>query len=209
MPLLALIVSCSGNSRSNPANEEAISTRTVDVESRTFYDLFKEIKPQEITDNVFELVHRNYLITAGTDTTFNSMVASHGGFGELISLPVTWTYIVQNRYTWEVMRQNQIYTLTFFDDLHIDNVLYFARGSGRDTDKMKNHPFTYVATPSGNPAYKEASMIIECKLLEYTTVRPENFQSEVGKEFAARDFASAGQYREMVFGEITTVWVRK
>lgn len=52
-------------------------------------------------------------------------------------------------------------------------------------------------------------MIIECKLLESTTVKPENYHSEVGKNFSTRDFENAKQYREMAFGEITNVWVRK
>lgn len=209
LPLLAFMLSCSNAPKPSAEIQEPVSTRTMDVENRTFDDLFTAMQANDITDNVFQLVHRNYLITSGTSETYNSMVASHGGFGELWSLPVTWAYIVSNRYTWEVMLENQTYTLTFFDDLHKDNVLYFAKESGRNTDKMKKHPFTYVDTPSGNPAYKEARMIIECKLLESTTVKPENYHSEVGKNFSTRDFENAKQYREMAFGEITNVWVRK
>lgn len=155
LPLLAFMLSCSNAPKPSAEIQEPVSTRTMDVENRTFDDLFTAMQANDITDNVFQLVHRNYLITSGTSETYNSMVASHGGFGELWSLPVTWAYIVSNRYTWEVMLENQTYTLTFFDDLHKDNVLYFAKESGRNTDKMKKHPFTYVDTPSATRLIKK------------------------------------------------------
>ena len=52
---------------------------------------FIEIDPQELTDNVFKLIGRDWmLITAGDERRCNTMTASWGGLGVLWNANVTF-----------------------------------------------------------------------------------------------------------------------
>jgi flavin reductase (DIM6/NTAB) family NADH-FMN oxidoreductase RutF len=54
----------------------------------------------------------------------------------------------------------------------------FGKQSGRTTDKMKKTKLTAIQTPAGNMTFKEAKIIIECKLFEITTVSPNDFHDQ-------------------------------
>ena len=172
-----------------------------------FDELFTEIEPTDISDNVFKLFGKDYtVITAGNDSYFNSMTAAYGGFGIQFGLPSTWCFLRANRYTLDFIRGEQAYTMCWFDDEYKDAVLYFGSISGRNSDKMANNPLTYVITPDGNIAYKESILILECKLMQITTVSPDDFYFQKGKEFVEKGFEDAQDYHKLVFGEITKVW---
>ena len=214
---LAFLLSCGGNTSSvkTPVNDDKAepkteTTKTVDVKDKSFDELFKKVQPAELTDNVFKLVGEDYtVITSGEGEKYNSMTASYGGWGRLFEEPVTWCFLRANRYTLELMKESKTYTMTYFADEYKDQVMYFGSVSGRDSEKMKNHKLTPVQTPDGTPAYKEAKLIVECKLMEVTTVNPADFYMEKGKSFVEEAYAEAKDYHKLVFGQITNVWVRK
>jgi flavin reductase (DIM6/NTAB) family NADH-FMN oxidoreductase RutF len=64
-------------------------------------------------------------------------------------------------------------------------------------------------TPAGNMSFKEAKLIIECKLFQVTTVSPNDFQTEEARKFIVDAFNETKDYHKIVFGEITNVWIRK
>jgi flavin reductase (DIM6/NTAB) family NADH-FMN oxidoreductase RutF len=196
------------NTAQKPAKEN--SSEMKPVKEKTFDELFQQVQPTELTGNVFKLVGQDFtVITAGKESDFNSMTASYGGWGQLFDLSSTWCFLRANRYTLEYIKKEQSYTMTYFEDKYKDQVLYFGSKSGRDSDKMKNNPFTYVKTPSGNITYKEAKLVIECKLMEITTVNPSDFYLDKGKKFVEEAYEEAKEYHKLVFGEITHVWVKK
>lgn len=190
--------------------EEIITELTQNqLEEKTFDELFKSIPASEISENVFKLVGTDYtVITAGTETDYNSMVASWGGFGILFNKPTTWCMLRANRYTLEYMKKTEIYTMSYFDDVYKEQIMLFGTKSGRDSEKMKEHTLNEVKTPSGSMSYKEAKLIIECKLTEITTVSPKDYYSEEGKQFVIDAYKEAKDYHKLVFGEITGVWIR-
>ena len=51
--------------------------------------------------------------------------------------------------------------------------------------------------------------MLECNLVEVTTVSPDDFYTEEGRKFVVDAHAETGEYHKMVFGEITNVWRRK
>lgn len=180
------------------------------VKDKSFEQLFKKIEPTDLTDNVFKLVGQDYsVITAGSDSLYNSMTASYGGWGQLFDNPTTWCFLRANRYTLELMKKERTYTMSYFPDQYKKEVLYFGSKTGRDTDKMKDNKLTFVKTPEGNITYKEAKLVIECKLVEVTTVNPDDFYTEKGKTFVQDAKKDANDYHKLVFGEITNVWIRK
>jgi len=208
------LISCTGQTSKEdksetPSNTESL-TEKKDVTNMEFNELFKPVSPEDLTDNVFKLVGKDYtVITAGKADHYNSMTASFGGWGQLFSKPTTWCFLRANRYTLEVIRKENTYTMSYFEDEYKEQVLFFGSKSGKDTDKMKESALTMVQTPSGDVSYKEASLIIECKLTEVTTVSPNDFYTQEGKDFVTGAYEEAKDYHKLVFGEITNVWVKK
>jgi flavin reductase (DIM6/NTAB) family NADH-FMN oxidoreductase RutF len=198
--LVGLLAACADN-QTKP---------TVEVKDKAFSDLFRPITAVEMTGNVFKLVGQDFtVITAGTEADYNSMTASWGGWGILFEEPVTWCFLRANRYTLEYMKKSETYTMTYFDDQYKDQVMLFGTKSGRDTDKMKEHKLTPVLTPSGNMAYKEAKLIIECALGEVTSVHPDDFYAEKGRTFVEDAYEEVNDYHKLIFGKITMIWVKK
>ena len=56
---------------------------------------------------------------------------------------------------------------------------------------------------------KEAKLIIECVLTAITTPDPSDFYSQESKDYIDEAYKDANDYRKLVFGEITHVWVKK
>jgi len=175
-----------------------------------FEQLFLKIDAEQLKDNVFKLVGKDWTcITAGNDSLFNSMTASFGGWGILFNKPVTWCILRANRYTLELIRKEKKYTMCYFDDKYKNELLLFGSKSGRNSNKMKETKLTAIKTPEGNIAYKEARLIIECKLSQITTVKPEDFYSEDAKKFIVEACNELKDCHKLVFGEITAIWIKK
>ena len=88
-------------------------------------------------------------------------------------------------------------------------MLFLGSESGRYSEKMKEVKLTSVLTPSGNISYKEARLIIECKLSATTTANPNDFCIQEDIDAINEAYKEANVYRKFVFGEITHVWVKK
>jgi len=177
-----------------------------------FEELFKEISTRELCDNfnVFTLVGEDfYAITAGKENQYNSMIGSGGGLGLLFKKPTTWCLIKQDRYTLELIQKEQTYTLSYFPNEYKNQMLFLGRKSGRDSAKMKEVELTSVQTPSGDMSFREARLIIECELTAITTPTPDDFISQESKDYIDEAYKDESDYRKLVFGEITRVWVKK
>jgi flavin reductase (DIM6/NTAB) family NADH-FMN oxidoreductase RutF len=178
-------------------------------EEMNFGQLFKQISPEEICDNVFTLVGKAFpVITAGKEDHYNSMTASGGGLGMLFKKPTTWCILQANRYTLEMIQKEQTYTMSYFPNEYKEQILFLGSKSGRDSEKMKEVKLTSVQTPSGEMSFKEARLIIECKLTELTTPNPNDFCTQEAKDYIDEAYKDANEIRKYVFGEITHVWVK-
>lgn len=173
-------------------------------------EIFKPISATEISDNVFKAFGTDWAcITSIEDSMTNSMTASFGGWGILFGKPVVWCFLRANRYTLELIRESKQFTVSYFDDQYKDQLLLFGSKSGRNSNKMKETRLTFVKSPDGNVSYKEARLILECKLINITTVHPEDFYTEEAKQFIQSGYHDARDYHKFVFGEIIHVWIRK
>lgn len=175
-----------------------------------FEQLFKQITPEEISDDVFTLVGKVLpVITAGTPDSCNAMVASGGGMGLHFRSPATWCVFASKRYTLELIKKEQAYTLSYFPDSYREQFMLLGKKSGRDTSKMKDVELTLIETPLGNMAFEEARLIIECKLTQITAAHADDFYSEESKAYLAEAYKDPGDIRQYVFGKINRVWVKK
>ncbi len=218
--LAIALQSCCNNNASKQAEEyvgeecdvdkQTTSLTREEIKSLSFSELFDTIDVKNIKEDVFTLIGEDYgILTAGTSEKFNSMVTSWGGWGIVFGKPGVFHILHSNRYTLEQIREQQAYTVSFFDEQFKDDIMQFGMKSGRDSNKMKETKLTGVQTPNGNPAYKEAKIILECRLAEVTTVAPEDFYDEEDRKFVVDAHTETGEYHKLVLSQITKAWARK
>jgi flavin reductase (DIM6/NTAB) family NADH-FMN oxidoreductase RutF len=123
--------------------------------------------------------------------------------------PSTWCIFQTTRYTLELIEKEQRYTLSYFSDEYKKQITFLGTKSGRDSEKMKEVELTSIQTPSGNISFKEAGLIIECKLTMLTIPTPNDFYAQEAKEYINEMYKDANEYRKFAFGEITHVWVNR
>ncbi len=185
-------------------------TNPANIKEMTFDQLFKQISPEEISDNVFKLVGKDfYAITAGKENHYNSMIGSGGGLAVLFKKPTIWCIIRADRYTLELIEKERTYTLSYFPNEYRAQMLFLGSKSGRDSKKMKEVKLTSVLTPSGDMSFKEARLIFECKLTQLTTPSPNEFCTQEARDYVNDAYKEETHYRKYVFGEITHVWIKR
>ena len=186
------------------------TTKPKTIREMNFEQLFLQITPEEITDNVFTLVGKDfYVITAGKEEQSNSMIASGGGMGLLFKKPTTWCTLRSDRYTLEMIQKENTYTISYFPNEYREQMFFLGSKSGRDSDKMNEVNLTPVQTTSGDMSYKEARLILECRLTQITTPNPSDFYTPEAKDYLKEAYKTESDFRKYVFGEITCVWVKK
>ena len=101
-----------------------------------FMSEFKRISPEEINDNPFKLIGKDWgLVTGGTKDGFNTMTISWGGIGVMWNKPVAFTFIRPQRYTYEFLEKDDIFTISFYDESYRKALSLCGSKSGRDINK--------------------------------------------------------------------------
>lgn len=124
-----------------------------------------EIALSELNFNPFEKIGKDwFLVTAGDEKGFNTMTASWGFMGVIWGKNVFETVVRHNRYTYEFMEKNDLFTISFFDEAERDALKFCGSHSGRDCDKAKETGLTPFFT-DGTTAFEEAKLVFVCRKL--------------------------------------------
>ncbi|HPS56605.1 MAG TPA: flavin reductase [Spirochaetota bacterium] len=165
---------------------------------------FKTTTPSDITDNVFKLISRDWmLVTAGGTGKFNTMTASWGGLGHLWNRDVCFIFIRPSRHTFSFLENNTAFTLSFFTEEYRSALKLCGAKSGRDIDKVKETGLTPVQSATGNIYFSEARLVIECGKIYRQDISPEFFLDPgIASNY------SGGDYHRLYIGEIKSVLTR-
>lgn len=167
---------------------------------------FKKIDLSECTFNPCKLIGKDWmLLTAGTADNFNTMTASWGQIGVLWNRDVFTCYIRPNRYTYEFVEKNELFTASFFGEEYRDALKFCGSKSGRDYDKAKETGLTPIDI-EGTAAFDEANMIFVCRKLYKDSLKEEGFLTDDG---IANTFFSSDPYHERYIAEIVAVYVKE
>ena len=166
---------------------------------------FKEVGIKSLNFNPFTKIGSEWmLITAGDQSGYNTMTASWGGLGVLWGKNVATCYIRPQRYTKEFVDTRDTFTLSFYPAEKKDALSYLGKVSGRDEDKVKKVGFTPAFT-NGNAYFEEAELVLVCRKMSRTPLRPEQFLDETvdGRWYPNKD------YHEMYIAEVIDVLVKE
>ena len=165
---------------------------------------YKKIAANKIPGNIIKMLTDDWmLVTAGNTDKFNMMTANWGGLGSMFGKPVAFCFIDPTRHTFELMENNDTYTLTFYSEAHREALNLCGSKSGKSIDKVAETGLTPITTSAGSKAFSEAWLVIECKKMISQTITPEAISDpEVKKAWSGK------QLRKMFVGEIINVWVK-
>lgn len=165
----------------------------------------KKIDLTTLTDNVFNLIGKEWLlITAGDKNGFNTMTASWGSIGWLWNRPVAVVFIRPERYTHLLAEQSDHITLSFLGNGDEAREIYNLCGSksGRDCDKIKESGLQPIETESGNIAFTQSRLTLECRKLYKDSIKPECFiDNSISKWYGEK-----GGYHDVYVLEIVNAY---
>jgi len=166
---------------------------------------FKQISPYSITDNVFQLIDKEwFLITAGNLHNFNTMTASWGALGIIWNKPVAFIFIRPTRHTFSFAEENQIFTLSFFSKDYKNILNFCGTKSGREVNKIDSTGLIPLEAENGAVYFEQARMVMNCKKIYFQDINPEHFLfPDIQKNYPLND------YHRMYIGEIQDCFIEQ
>lgn len=169
-------------------------------------NLFNKTDIKHLKDNFFKVIDDEWmLITAGSREKFNMMTASWGTMGILWNKPIAICFIRPQRYTFQFAERSAFYTLSFFRPSEKKILNICGSRSGRDIDKIKETGLIPLITEMGNIGYKQARMVIECRILYTDYLEGDHF---VIPEVAQRNYPTK-DFHKFYIGEIMNCYQSK
>ncbi len=166
-------------------------------------DNFKKINPEALNENIFNLIGKDWALitTKKPEGGYNTMTASWGGAGVLWNKPVVFVFIRPQRYTYELMENQESFTLSFLNESFREKLGYCGKVSGRDEDKIKKCGFNIIPTENGG-FINEAKVAITCRKLYFGDILESGFADPaLLSNYPSKD------YHRMYVGEITSVYL--
>ncbi|MCF0151399.1 MAG: flavin reductase, partial [Firmicutes bacterium] len=113
--------------------------------------------------NPFEKFHTQWaLVTAGTKESFNTMTIAWGSMGTLWNKPVITVYIRPDRHTCNFIKEQETFTVSFYNEEHRPALRQLGTLSGRDCDKVAQVGFEPEFLEDGI-TFRQASETFVCK----------------------------------------------
>ncbi|MCM1365056.1 MAG: flavin reductase [Faecalibacterium sp.] len=162
----------------------------------------KNISIKSLSENPVKLFDDDWsLITAGDENGYNTMTASWGGIGKLWGKDVCFIFIRPQRYTYEFIEKNDLFTVSFYGSEMKKALSFCGSKSGRDYDKAKETGLVPLFT-DGTTTFEQAKITIVCKKIAYQDMKPEGFiDPSISANYAAND------YHRVYVGEIVKCYV--
>lgn len=162
----------------------------------------KEISIDDLSFNPFNKIGKEwFLITSGNISNYNTMTASWGMMGFLWGKPVINCFVRPQRYTFDFIENNDLFTISFFENDKKDALTFCGTKSGRDYDKAKETGLTPLDVDNC-VTFCEASLVFVCKKMYTQNFEKNNFlqNDNVEKWYANNDF------HKSYIGEIIKVY---
>ena len=152
----------------------------------------QKIKIENFSTNVFADLNKNWmLLTVGNKNKYNTMTVSWGMFGTFWHKPMIMVGVRPQRHTFDFIENNDFLTLTGFPEGFKEQLTFCGRNSGRDHDKAAETGLSPVVAESVDGiTFKEAELVIECRILYSDNVHGKNFKSKkiTPELYPERDF---------------------
>jgi flavin reductase (DIM6/NTAB) family NADH-FMN oxidoreductase RutF len=161
----------------------------------------EEIKAGELRINAINQWDKNwFLLTSGnfTERNFNSMTISWGSIGVMWGKPFVQVVVRPSRLTFSFIEKYPDFTVCSFSSEYKNVLNLLGSKSGRDMDKINHSGLMPIqSTKVASPAFAEASLILECRIMYKARITPDQFlDATISSSYPSKDFHTS------YFGEI-------
>ena len=136
------------------------------------------------------------LLTAGTLSSCNSMTISWGSMGTIWNKPIVTVYVRPDRYTWKFLKENELFTVSFYPEDCRDALMKMGRLSGRDVDKAAASGLTPCAA-GDSVSFREATRTLICRKLYMNQLNRAELPAE-----AAKIYQNGIEPHYLIMGEV-------
>ena len=155
---------------------------------------------EKLDISAFEQFDKTWaLVTAGKISDYNTMTISWGGMGTLWSKPVVTVYIKSVRHTWKYMNDNDMFSVSFYDEDVRKDLLTLGTKSGRDCDKVALTSLE-AEEKEGIVTFKQAKLTIVCRKIYWQDMNRDNMPADVIQAYYAEE-----EPHRMFVGEVVKV----
>lgn len=137
------------------------------------------------------------LLTAGTADRYNGMTISWGSMGTVWGRDVITVYVRPDRYTWQFLRDNDHFTVSFFPERCREALSLMGTLSGREGDKAAAAGLTPRFLPEG-VTFREAAETFVCQKIYMAPMAYEDVPP-----VARRIYQNGVRPHWIVMGEVT------
>lgn len=139
------------------------------------------------------------LVTAGSKDGYNTMTIGWGAMGTLWSTPVVIVFVKPVRYTSEFLKDNEYFTVSFYDEEYRKDLAILGSKSGKDGDK--------VAETRLHPKFLENTVTFEEAKTTYVLkkIYTSQFVKENVPEFAKEKYYLDEEEHYIFVGEVKEV----
>lgn len=163
----------------------------------------KEINVRDIKENAVSLIADGWgLVTAGNAEKFNTMTVSWGGIGEIWGKDAVFIFIRPQRYTYEFLEKEDLFTLSFYGEEFKDALKICGSKSGRDIDKADATGLTPLFI-DGTTTFEQAKYTLVCRKMASQFIDPKGFE-----DANIENNYHSGDYHKVYVGEILKVYTR-
>ncbi len=132
------------------------------------------VDPKEFAPSLLPAFGReNALLAAGDKSGCNAMTIGWCQAGRLWNLPVCTVYVRPERYTYQFMEKNAMFTVSVLPESAREAMAVFGTKSGRDLDKIKACGLTVRYGAGDAPFFEEAEKVLVCRTLFVQDMAPE------------------------------------
>lgn len=144
------------------------------------------------------------LLTAGNQKKFNTMTISWGGLGTIWNKPIVTVYVKPIRYTYELIEENEYFTVSFYDEKYKKDLGILGSISGRKTNKILQTKLTPNFLKK-SVSFQEANLTILCKKIYFQDLDIKNInRQEIQQSEFDRFYKNEPPHR-MYFGEVIDI----
>lgn len=165
---------------------------------------FQSVPVNLMECNPFEKIGQEWmLVTAGNEQKANTMTASWGGMGVMWGKNAVYVVIRQSRFTKEFIDREGKFSLSFLGEKNRSMLKYLGRVSGRTEDKIKEAGVE-LHYETGTPFVDQANLVILCRVMSATMLKPEEFLSQDIEKTWYQD----KDYHTLYIAEVTDILAR-
>ena len=150
------------------------------------------------------------ILSSGTKEKYNSMAIGWAQFGVVWRKPVVSVYVKPERYTFEFMEKNNIFTVSFFDKEYSKVFSIYGGKSGRDVNKENESGLHIKFLDNGGITFEEANEVYVCRIIYKHKILVEEVDKSIIELYESNiaGFKSTDPHGEYV-GEIIGHYVKE